>query len=199
MDNLDNEKQLWCAVIHQALTDAITSSKAKNSDLIRRKARIWLTEPNDDFNKVCSLAGLEPNPTQTALIQYLADFDSGTLPVKEVKESKPQKEPIKLTYQGETKTAKQWSESLGISLTTIMKRYHLGLPIEKILYVGRLRLHKQNRICQIPAGKPSIKLTYNGETKSISHWATELGISSAVIHGRRRRGLPIERILSPKK
>lgn len=42
-------------------------------------------------------------------------------------------------------------------------------------------------------------LTYQGKTLSHAQWARELGLSRNVIHGRVKRGLPIEEILSPKK
>lgn len=41
------------------------------------------------------------------------------------------------------------------------------------------------------------KLTKGGVTKNISDWAEELGITTKTIRERRKRGLPIEEVLSP--
>lgn len=38
-----------------------------------------------------------------------------------------------ITYNGQTKTIAQWSETLSIPYQTISNRFHLGWPIEKIL------------------------------------------------------------------
>lgn len=40
-------------------------------------------------------------------------------------------------------------------------------------------------------------LTFNGRTQCVTAWAEETGIPSHIIFGRRRRGLPVERILDP--
>ncbi len=45
---------------------------------------------------------------------------------------------VRLTYQGETKTAVDWAAQLGISAKMIYKRYHKGKPIADCLYPGRL-------------------------------------------------------------
>lgn len=42
-----------------------------------------------------------------------------------------------ITYQGETLNMSQWSKKLGISYNKIQKRYHDGLPPEKILEVTK--------------------------------------------------------------
>lgn len=43
-----------------------------------------------------------------------------------------------ITYQGDTMTAKQWSEKLGINYSTLCGRLSRGLPIEKVFFNGRL-------------------------------------------------------------
>lgn len=40
---------------------------------------------------------------------------------------------INITYNGETKTLKQWSESVGINYHTLKKRYKMGWSIEDML------------------------------------------------------------------
>jgi hypothetical protein len=53
------EKQLWASVINQALEDAVTPRTERSTNDIDT-ARRWLTTPNQDFDFVCGLAGLEP-------------------------------------------------------------------------------------------------------------------------------------------
>lgn len=43
-----------------------------------------------------------------------------------------------IDYHGETMTAKQWSEKLGINYDTLCNRISRGLPIEKVFFKGRL-------------------------------------------------------------
>lgn len=45
------EQGLWCAVIHQAFTDAMGGDRA---------ARDWLLCEREDFVTVCTLAGISP-------------------------------------------------------------------------------------------------------------------------------------------
>ena len=40
---------------------------------------------------------------------------------------------INITYNGETKTLKQWSESIGINYDTLKKRYKMGWSVEDML------------------------------------------------------------------
>lgn len=40
---------------------------------------------------------------------------------------------INLTYNGETKTLSEWARVSGVNAGTVQKRYHAGLPAEKIL------------------------------------------------------------------
>ena len=40
---------------------------------------------------------------------------------------------VRITHEGLTLTATQWSERLGIQVNTLLARYHAGLPTEKVL------------------------------------------------------------------
>jgi hypothetical protein len=56
---LDPERQLWCAVIEQALNDAsrpMASSKSERLEQIR--ARDWFVNASPDFKRACDLAGI---------------------------------------------------------------------------------------------------------------------------------------------
>lgn len=59
--NKSNEQALWRAVILQAFIDLKNNSKKKLANTFRVKATLWLNKNNNDFNKVCNLANLDPN------------------------------------------------------------------------------------------------------------------------------------------
>lgn len=44
--------------------------------------------------------------------------------------------------------------------------------------------------------RSNVLITFNGKTMCISEWAEELGMDDGTIHGRLRKGWPIERVLS---
>ena len=65
-------KQLWCAVIEQALIDATNPlSKRFGVRMDQLRSREWLTVPNDDFHEVCALAGMEPDRIRTKATELI--------------------------------------------------------------------------------------------------------------------------------
>ncbi len=59
--SIQGEHSLWCAVIHQALTDMdIKNEKAE--------AERWLLRDNQDFFLICTLAGISPALVRRAAI-----------------------------------------------------------------------------------------------------------------------------------
>ena len=58
----DERRQLWCAVVLQAIEDAtcpLSNKRRRNHEIV--SARVWLTRPSRDFAEVCRLAGYEPD------------------------------------------------------------------------------------------------------------------------------------------
>jgi hypothetical protein len=58
----DERRQLWCAVVLQAIEDATSplgDKRSRNHEIVR--ARAWLTRPSRDFAEVCRMAGYEPD------------------------------------------------------------------------------------------------------------------------------------------
>lgn len=57
------ERELWQAVLFQALLDATNISEFGNSAdrLARRKAKAWMDRGDKDFRMVCNLAGMDPD------------------------------------------------------------------------------------------------------------------------------------------
>jgi hypothetical protein len=45
---------------------------------------------------------------------------------------------INITYEGKTKTMKQWSEELGLTYGKVKTRYKRGLPLDIVFYNGDL-------------------------------------------------------------
>lgn len=59
-DEHDDGRQLWCAVIQQALFDATQPlAKLRHVRMEQLRAREWLTVPNNDFAEVCAMAGID--------------------------------------------------------------------------------------------------------------------------------------------
>lgn len=92
---------------------------------------------------------------------------------------RPYAHEISITYKGETKTLREWSQETGIKPATI-----------------RDRLKKNNGIVDettfAPTQSPSRMLTLNGETGNIRYWSKKIGVSKNAISNRLKRGLPIE-------
>lgn len=98
----------------------------------------------------------------------------------------------KLTFKGRTLTVAQWANEIGLSDRTLwyrLERY--GWSIERALtsplVPQRLRANRQ------------VKLTHNGETRSISDWGRCLNIPISTLFNRRARGCSVERTLRPVK
>src|SRR4051794_18813880 len=59
-DYNDGPKRLWCAVILQAINDAVSPNCERNQRaIVRDTARAWLLIPNDDFAFACTCADLD--------------------------------------------------------------------------------------------------------------------------------------------
>jgi hypothetical protein len=96
--------------------------------------------------------------------------------------------PVKITFEGRTLTASQWSKETGIPRKTILGRLDGGWTVDDVLKpVGYLRTYKY------PA-----TLTYNGQTKTLSQWSKITGINASTIRARIRSKVPMDQILLPK-
>ena len=78
---------------------------------------------------------------------------------------------VRITYNGETHTLKEWSEKTGIPSHTIKYRLKKGLPIEEVLTKPSNRKRKD-------------KFTYKGETHTLSEWAQITGKSISTLYAR---------------
>lgn len=106
------------------------------------------------------------------------------------KRSKPSVQRF-IAHDGETLTVRQWSDRLGIPRHTIHSRLKLGLPVARVLTPGDLR-------ATFKGVKPSIFITYQNQTRTLSEWSCVTGIGVATLRHRHRRGASPARILDPR-
>ena len=66
------ERDMWCAVVHQAIIDATYEGNDPTLKVERDHAVAWLTRPSKDFAEVCSLAGLDPEAVRERATAKLA-------------------------------------------------------------------------------------------------------------------------------
>ena len=75
----------------------------------------------------------------------------------------------RLTYNGESLTIKEWSDKLGIPITTIAKRITSGFPIEDVLSKTKL----DNKL----EDYADRKLMYKGKVKTVKEWVDHFGLN----------------------
>lgn len=88
------------------------------------------------------------------------------------------------TYQGVTKTIKQWSEDTGINHETLRYRIMQGWSEEDVFGKNPIE---------------PVSITYKGVTHTASDWAKIMGIRKNLILERLRRGDSAEKALTPQK
>lgn len=87
---------------------------------------------------------------------------------------------VMITYRGETKTLKLWSETLGIDYSVLVRRLNLGVPVEKAF--DKNYTHAR-------------MIEYKGKVQSIAAWSRELGKSYYKVYLRLYKGWSVERAL----
>lgn len=90
----DVERQLWCAVLHQAVADA-TSPLVRNrgEHLEQCRARTWFRTGNRDFQQVCLLAGYDPDRIRNQVLPMIEAAEPND---KEMHKSRPRKAKMEL-------------------------------------------------------------------------------------------------------
>ena len=90
------------------------------------------------------------------------------------------------TYNGETKTMKQWAESCGIGYYTLRARLDRGWSIADAIEKGISPLETKSESDRL--------IEYGGESKLLSQWARELGIRFSTLRSRlERSGWSVEK------
>lgn len=124
------ERDLWQAVLLQAVTDALegvaSGGSTSNETRIRmtEEARRYLTTPSQDLSTVCNLAGLDPVAVMEAMRKRIAAAPTPEELIGKPKPAKPRPSRIGcnaklISHAGETMTLRQWSERTGIKGGTI--------------------------------------------------------------------------------
>ncbi len=194
----DPRRELWCAVIMQAFSDAVREPSLDGTEeLDRHQARDWLTKPNRDFSLACSLAGLDPIAVRERAVVAIEEADGIRPRRPKIETAKvPPKVVRTITLNGETHTINEWSALLGISGNTIASRLYAKQPPELVLSRTSLQraldTYRSN-------GRPGRKLTHAGQTLTISEWARRLGLSTGTLHSRLRSNMPLEVALTAAK
>jgi lambda repressor-like predicted transcriptional regulator len=178
IDALNNhrDKQLWAAVILQALEDA-TSAVSMATPLDRRSARNWFIRGGKDFREVCSLAEMDHEAIRKAALQKIEEVDAQAALDGEANRARRRR----FDYNGERLTLKELSIRTGLSASSLHHRVKQGLTGEALV---------------APSSKTPRTLTHNGKTRTIAEWAEISGVSDAVIRRRLDQGLSAEEALS---
>jgi hypothetical protein len=71
------ERQLWCAVLDRALSDATdrigTIGNIAERDRLRAEARSWFDADGHDFRRACEGAGLDPGEVRRRALRLIAE------------------------------------------------------------------------------------------------------------------------------
>ena len=143
----DNEKQLWCAVIRQALDDVTWTTPygehAASAEHARVQARAWLMSNSRDFKEVCYLAGFDPARVRKHAAQVIEEADRNrpapsapTVAPSSVSRSNSPKHR-RITFRGETRTIPQWGDIVGLSTSALNRRIRSGWSIEDALTIPK--------------------------------------------------------------
>jgi lambda repressor-like predicted transcriptional regulator len=131
-----------------------------------------------------------------------------------------------ITYGGRTQHLRAWAKEIGITHRALWSRLAKGWPLEQALSAGkgesfkgqpalaplarkagvtyrvatyrRAAGHPMETVLQpgVLPHPPQHALTFGGQTKSMTEWANDLGISQSALSNRLSRGWPLERALS---
>lgn len=97
MSTAEPERQLYCAVILQAIEDAtcpLGNKRSRNHEIV--SARAWLTRPSRDFAEVCRLAGYEPDRIRAQAVGLIGEVTPSDNPLPP-KSRKPRAPRIRKT------------------------------------------------------------------------------------------------------
>jgi hypothetical protein len=187
MDDAEDARMLWCAVLENAIQEAsgiVVAEFGSGRDLAVRRARDYLLKPNGDFNIVCSLAGLDPIAVRERLVKQL-----GRLPA-------PSPQPPKRTtrcylFEGKSLTLTEWAAETGIPRAAIAARLELGWPLERAL--TEPSGHK------VVGNKASKLYRHDGESLTLDQWGERTGMTPAALTYRMRHGMtPSEAFTTPR-
>lgn len=89
---------------------------------------------------------------------------------------------------GKTQTREAWLEELGINEYVYYNRRAKGWTLEEILNTPKVRNDPNTLLITHPVTK---------ETKTKAQWLNDLGIAESTFRARIKKGLPLEKVLTP--
>ena len=218
------QRQLWCAVLHEAVTDAVHGPTAVQSGTITEKgrtatwqrARDYILRPNRDFLDVCELAGVDPVAVREAVAKQCEDHPitgklRGKLPAKPARAPKPKPEPARYEHDGLCLTIEEWSARTGIKAATIKDRIGRCWDVARAVtekpgttrstfnpadFGTRTRRAPARRAAPRRTDGDALTLTHMGITRTIREWAEATGLPSDAIRKRVKLGWPDETVLT---
>lgn len=181
------DERLWCAVILQALEDAVSESAKRDAD--RQHARQWLTQHNANFDDVCALAGVEPEHVRTFASLHIDKHDRALRRVTK-KMRGPRRGPRsgkKYEAHGKRLTIMEWSERLGVGMRSLRSRLAMGWPHERVFTKAL-----------VPHGHFGTSYEAHGARLTLIEWSDRLGIKVATLKSRLRYGWLHERVFATR-
>ena len=105
-------------------------------------------------------------------------------------------------YHGEAHNLHEWEKKMGVKRGTLSDRMSRGWSFEKAIEtevrkMDTLRSSEERARRRSEQAERALKITYNGETKTISEWAEISGIPYNVLYGRYRMKWSPEEMFIP--
>jgi hypothetical protein len=72
---IESEVRLWRSVIDQAISDFMSTNKARESLSNKERAKIWLRGKTEDFSIVCEYAFLNPQHVRNEVFNIIGGID----------------------------------------------------------------------------------------------------------------------------
>lgn len=166
------EKNLWCAVINQALLDA--TSRTGSADRLR--AIDWLTKPNRDFVLTCNLAGYEHDFIRKKALAFIEKHEAEQAGGINGRASHYE-------YNGKRQSLNDWAKETGIPVATLQDRIRRGWSFE-------------DAITSAVIGSNSKQFKFQGRSKTLTEWANEYGLPYTVVYARLRGEWSLEAALT---
>jgi hypothetical protein len=126
------ERDLWRAVIAQAIEDATTSKRVvgeftpEAGSAAQAEARHWLTTPSVDFDEACALAELEPDQVRAYATTEIAKAD------RYLNSSGSNDRGRLIEFDGQRMNVRGWAKHLGITQAALGMRL-ASMPLERAL------------------------------------------------------------------